>query len=118
MDALILTLAATALCSAPAATVAVFSARRLFLAHGAMALAYGFVCFYSLAALLSLFGVVSAGSGRGLEPAGLALSLGSVPLWLAVRAMALVEVPPAPRRGGDPIFHSIRSDRKTGTLQP
>lgn len=118
METLLFTLAVTALCAAPAATVAALSARRLFLAHGAMALAYGFVCFYSLAALASLFGIVAAGPGSGLETAGLALSLGSVPLWLAVRAMALVEVPPAPRRGGDPIFHSIRSDRKTGTLQP
>jgi hypothetical protein len=36
------------------------------------------------------------------------LSLGSVPLWLAVRAMADADAAPHARRGADPIFHSVR----------
>lgn len=108
MEAFFLTLAVTAVAALPAGWVAAAAGRRMLVAHGAMALVYGFVCLYALTALGAILGIVTLGGGSGLEPAGALLSLGSVPLWLAVRAMADGESAPLPRRGADPIFHSVR----------
>lgn len=108
MEAFFLTLAATALSALPAGWIAAAAGRRMLFAHGAMVLVYGFVCLYALTALGAILGIVTVGGGSGLEPAGVLMSLGSVPLWLAVRAMADGDTMPLPRRGADPIFHSVR----------
>lgn len=108
MDAIALKLALAVPAALLSGGVAVASARRLFLAHGATAVIYGVVCAYAIAACGSLLGVFVLGTGGGLRAAGLLLSAGSAPLWFAVRAVADADPVPRLRRGADPIFHSVR----------